>query len=415
MEREESRFSVVNIGPPIEGSAIFRSFLMDDSDTKVYLGGGGVYRSEQGKPVVLDVVKNVKKRIVSDAALNHEYLPELGLDSFTRAATELLLGPQSYAVIQGLAFSIQCIGSTGALRIGADFLRSCLQYSVVYCSNPSPEKHNNIFMRAGFTTVSSFRYWKPGNYSVDMEGLLNDLNEAPKDSVIILQVCGHNPTGCDPTRSEWMQIADIIEKQQLFPFFECYSLGLASGNIDVDAWPVRYFADRGFEFMCTQSFSANFGLYNERVGNLTFVVKDASVVIPIRSQFSLLARESFSSPSSHGALIVANILNNHELRENWKVCLYEMSKRILDMRQGLQDCLERFGTPGKWNHLSSQSGMFSYTELSHQQVDYLSKSCHVYLPKSGCINICGLNEKNLKHVAISINQAVIRFPRIEKN
>ena len=125
-------------------------------------------------------------------------------------------------------------------------------------------KHTNIFLRAGFTTARQFRYWKQDSFSVNIEGLLSDLNEAPKDSVVILQACGHNPTGFDPSRAEWMKIADVIEKQQLFPFFHCYCQGLASGDIDVDAWPVRYFADRGFEFMCAQSFSANFGLYGKQ-------------------------------------------------------------------------------------------------------------------------------------------------------
>ena len=125
------------------------------------------------------------------------------------------------------------------------------------------EKHRNVFLRAGFTSARQLRYWRPGHFSVDMQGLLSDLEEAPRDSVVILQACGHSPTGCNPTNDEWTQIADVMEKNHLFPFFDCYSLGLASGSTDVDAWAVRYFANRGFEFMCAQSFSASFGLYSK--------------------------------------------------------------------------------------------------------------------------------------------------------
>ncbi|PSN30475.1 hypothetical protein C0J52_27040 [Blattella germanica] len=255
-------------------------------------------RSDEGKSRVFPIVRRVKKRLASDVTLTHEYLPVLGLDSFTTSATEMLLGSESLTVLQGMEFGVHCIGSTGALRVGAEFLNSQLHYSVVYYSSPSLDKHRNVFIRAGFSVTRQFRYWKANTCTLDMEGLLNDLGAAPKNSVVLLQVCGHNPTGIDPTKTEWAQIADVMEKQQLFPFFDSSSQGLASGDIEADAWPVRYFANRGFEFM-----------------------------------------------------------------KEW---LNNMSKRIIEMRQGLQDSLERLGTPGKWNHFTIQKGIFSYTELTRK-------------------------------------------------
>ncbi|KAB7494670.1 putative aspartate aminotransferase, cytoplasmic [Armadillidium nasatum] len=236
--------------------------------------------------------------------------------------------------------------------------------------------------------------------------MIEDLKNAPENSVIILHSCAHNPTGMDPTHEQWQKIADVVEEKKLFPLFDSAYQGFASGDLDNDAWAIRYFADRGFEMIITQSFAKNFGLYNERIGNLTVVVKDPAVIIPMRSQITLLVRGSYSNPPNHGARVVSRVLNDSALFEEWKVCIKTMSSRIKDMRAGLQQRLEKLGTPGTWDHITKQIGMFSYTGLSAAQAKYLAEKYHIYLLSSGRINMCGVNTNNIDYVASSIDDAV---------
>ncbi|KAA0201640.1 hypothetical protein HAZT_HAZT002509 [Hyalella azteca] len=255
------------------------------------------------------------------------------------------------------------------------------------------------------------RYWDAANRGLDINGMLEDLNAASANSVIILHACAHNPTGVDPTQEQWKQIADVIEAKSLFPIFDTAYQGFASGDLDKDAWAVRYFADRGFELMVTQSFAKNFGLYNERVGNLAVVVKDASVIPALRSQVTLLVRGSYSNPPNHGARVVSTVLNNPKLFEEWRTCIRTMSSRIQEMRAGLRERLEKLGTPGLWDHITSQIGMFSYSGLSAGQVKFIAEKYHIYMLSSGRINICGLTTKNIDYVAEAINDAVLNGPK----
>ncbi|PNF24613.1 Aspartate aminotransferase, cytoplasmic, partial [Cryptotermes secundus] len=311
-----SRFSVVKVGPPIEVFAVNKAYLDDTSDLKVNLSVGA-YRTDEGKPWVLPVVRKTEKQLADDETLNHEYLPVLGLDACSSAATKMLLGADSSAFAQGRAFGVQTLSGTGALRVGAEFLLRQLKYTTFYYSSPTWENHHLLFTNAGFTEPRQYRYWNAETRSLDLDGFLEDLRAAPKDSVIILHACAHNPTGCDPTHEQWTQIADVIEERQLFPFFDSAYQGFASGDLEKDAWAVRYFADRGFELLCAQSFAKNFGLYNERVGNLTMVVKDVGDLLAVKSQLTLIVRGMYSNPPNHGGRIVATVLNNPQLLEEW--------------------------------------------------------------------------------------------------
>lgn len=403
-------FSCVEMGPPIEVFALNKAFLEDKHPQKVNLGVGA-YRTDEGKPWVLPVVRRTEQQMAANEELNHEYLPVMGLESFASGATGMLLGADSPALAEGRAFGVQTLSGTGALKVGADFLHKHLKLTTFYYSTPTWENHGLIFTNAGFTEPRQYRYWNPETRNIDFEGMLEDLRNAPKGSVIILHACAHNPTGCDPTPEQWEKIADVIEEKGLFPFFDSAYQGFASGDLMKDAQAVRYFVKRGFELFCSQSFAKNFGLYNERVGNLSVVMKNTKCMAEVKSQITLIIRGNYSNPPNHGARIVSTVLNDAKLFKEWEDCIKTMSSRILSMRKGLQERLEKLGTPGSWDHITRQIGMFSYTGLSEPQVAYMVKEFHIYLLKSGRINMCGLTTRNIDYVAQAIHDAVTKAPK----
>uniref|UniRef100_A0A7M4F768 Aspartate aminotransferase n=1 Tax=Crocodylus porosus TaxID=8502 RepID=A0A7M4F768_CROPO len=387
--------------------------------------------------------------IASDTSLNHEYLPILGLPDFRANASRIALGDDSPAIKEGRVGGVQCLGGTGALRIGAEFLRRWYNgnnntTTPVYISSPSWENHNSVFTDAGFKDIRTYRYWDPAKRGLDLQGLLEDMEAAPEFSIFILHACAHNPTGTDPTQEQWKQIATVMKRRFLFPFFDSAYQGFASGCLDRDAWAVRYFVAQGFELFCAQSFSKNFGLYNERVGNLSVVGKDANNVQRVLSQMEKIARTTWSNPPSQGARIVATTLTSPLLFAEWKDNVKTMADRVLLMRSELRSRLEDLGTPGTWSHITDQIGMFSFTGLNRpcsflyvslvtcpflhcllfsscigalqklpaqlsKQVDYMIKEKHIYLMASGRINMCGLTTKNLDYVASSIHEAVTKI------
>lgn len=402
-----SVFENIEKGPAIEVFALNRAFQDDTFAQKTNLGVGA-YRDEDGKPWVLPVVRSTEIKIASDESINHEYLPVCGTDLYTTAATKLLLGENSPAIAEKRAFGVQTLSGTGALRLGADFLAKQMGRTVFYYSEPTWENHRAVFLAAGFKEGKTYRYWDQQKRGIDFEGFVEDLNGAPEGAVIILHTCAHNPTGCDPTREQWQKLAEVISSKKLFPFFDSAYQGFASGDPDKDAWPVRYFVENKFELLAAQSFAKNFGLYCERVGNLTIVQKSEATAAAIHSQLTLIVRMTYSNPPAYGSRIVSKILNDPKLRQEWMDCIQLMSKRIIDMRTQLRDKLVELKTPGNWDHITQQIGMFSYTGLNEKQVKFLIEEYHIYLLKSGRINMCGLNPKNIDYVAKGIYDAVTK-------
>uniref|UniRef100_A0A914HSH2 Aspartate aminotransferase n=1 Tax=Globodera rostochiensis TaxID=31243 RepID=A0A914HSH2_GLORO len=398
-------FANITEAPPIEVFQMNKLYMDDPSEQKVNLTIGA-YRTADGKPWVLPVVREVERHIVADESLNHEYLPVLGFEPFCAAATELVLGQGLTAVKEGKVFGIQCLSGTGSLRVGAELLCRIMGHTTVYISKPSWGNHRLVFSRAGFVNVVEYRYWDSVGRKIDFSGLLEDLEAAPERSVIVLHGCAHNPTGMDPTQEQWQQIAELIKRKNLFTFFDVAYQGFASGDPDADAWSIRHFVDKGMEMLVAQSFAKNFGLYNERVGNLTVVVSEKSVVPALRSQISLIIRANWSNPPSFGARIVHLVLTTPELRSQWLQAIKTMSSRIRQMRASLREALERLQTPGSWEHVTSQIGMFSYTGLDKDQVNHLIGKHKVYLLSDGRISICGLNGSNVDYVAKAIDDAV---------
>ncbi|KAL4612884.1 aspartate aminotransferase, cytoplasmic [Arapaima gigas] len=408
-----SVFSHVPQAAPVAIFKLTTDFQQDSHPKKVNLGAGA-YRTDEGKPWVLPVVKKVERLIVEDQSLNHEYLPVLGLPEFCSSASRIILGDDSPAIKEKRVGGVQSIGGTGALKMGAEFLRRWYNgnnntSTPVYVTTPTWENHNGVFMDAGFTDIRPYKYWDTEKRRLAIAGLLEDMEKAPEHSIFILHACAHNPTGTDPTQEEWKQIADVMKRRSLFPFFDSAYQGFASGNLEKDAWAVRYFVSQGFDIFCAQSFSKNFGLYNERVGNLTVVAKEAEAVGHIMSQMTRIVRTTWSNPPSQGARVVAITLNNPELFKEWKDNVKTMADRVLLMRAELKARLQALGTPGTWDHITQQIGMFSYTGLNPQQVAFLIKEKHIYLMSSGRINMCGLTSKNIDYVAQSIHEAVTKI------
>lgn len=258
--------------------------------------------------------------------------------------------------------------------------------------------------------IKTYPYFNPTTKRLDFESMTHALQTAPEGSIVVLHACAHNPTGSDPTQEQWTEIANIMSRKRLFPFFDTAYQGFASGDLNKDAWAIRYFVDRGFELVVAQSYAKNLGLYGERVGCFHFVTSpgaDASdTANRVFSQLAILQRSEISNPPAYGARLAATILNDPPLFAEWERNLKQMSGRIMDMRSALANKLKELGTPGTWNHITEQIGMFSFTGLSEKQVLSIRRDAHVYLTTNGRISMAGLNTENVEHVARAIDAAV---------
>lgn len=234
--------------------------------------------------------------------------------------------------------------------------------------------------------------------------------DAPEHSIILLHACAHNPTGVDPTQEQWKELAVLLREKSHFPFFDCAYQGFASGDLAKDAWAVRYFVEQGFELCIAQSFAKNFGLYGERAGCFHFVTGPSTDAVKtigrIYSQLAILQRSEISNPPAYGARIASTVLNDPALFAEWEENLREMSGRIITMRKALRSKLEELGTPGSWNHITDQIGMFSFTGLTEREVQKLRDVAHVYMTKNGRISMAGLNTGNVEYFANAVDKVV---------
>jgi aspartate aminotransferase, cytoplasmic len=342
--------------------------------------------------------------------LNHEYLPIAGLATFTSAAAKLILGADSPALAEKRAHSIQTISGTGAVHLGALFIAKFYPGSpTVYFSNPTWANHNQIFSNVKLP-IATYPYFSKETKGLDFTGMKKAIQDAPDHSIILLHACAHNPTGVDPTQEQWKELAILLKQKNHFPFFDCAYQGFASGDLAKDAWAVRYFVEQGFELCIAQSFAKNFGLYGERAGAFHFVTgpgTDAQKTISrIASQLAILQRSEISNPPAYGARIASTVLNDEALFKEWEENLREMAGRIITMRNSLRSKLEEMGTPGTWNHITDQIGMFSFTGLSEKQVLELRDVAHVYMTKNGRISMAGLNSHNIDYFAKAVDKVV---------
>ncbi|KAJ7751951.1 aspartate amino-transferase [Mycena metata] len=400
----------VPLAPPDSIFQLTAAYKEDTFDKKINLGVGA-YRDDDNKPWILPVVKEATRILLNDEALDHEYLPITGLPEFTSAAAKLILGPSSPALAEGRVASVQTISGTGANHLGALFLSKFYQWSTgekkVWLSNPTWANHHAIFKNVGIEPVE-YPYYDPKTIGLDFTGFVNALKTAPERSVFLLHACAHNPTGVDPTPEQWATIAEVMLDKKHYAFLDCAYQGFASGDLDKDAWAVRFFVEKGVALLVCQSFAKNAGLYNQRVGALHLVSPDKDTSSRVKSQLSVLQRSEISNPPSHGARIVSLILNNPSMFEAWKVDIRTMAGRIIDMRKELFRLLtEELHTPGNWDHIVNQIGMFSFTGINPTQSKALTDEAHIYLTGNGRISMAGLNTKNVRYFAESLD-AVVR-------
>ncbi|KAJ1953328.1 Aspartate aminotransferase, cytoplasmic, partial [Linderina pennispora] len=378
----------------------------DSNPQKVDLGVGA-YRDDNGKPWVLPVVHKAEQRLLNNPESNHEYLPVGGWPALTSGAQTLIFGKDSPAINEKRVYTIQTISGTGANMVGAVFLNNFKQPkdAAVYISKPTWGNHRSIFQTAGHE-VREYRYCNYKTLSLDIDGMLEDLRNAPPNQIIVLHACAHNPTGIDPTEEQWQKIADVMAERGHFPFFDCAYQGFATGDLDRDAYAIRLFVSRGFELLVAESFAKNMGLYGERTGALHIVTKAADQIPAVSSQLNRLSRATISTAAGFGAKVAGTVLQDPELYNEWLQSMAEMSSRIKTMRDALRDKLVALGTPGSWNHVSEQIGMFSFTGLSKTQVQALREQYHLYMTDDGRISVAGLNTKNIDYVAKAIDTVV---------
>ncbi|KAJ2108106.1 Aspartate aminotransferase, cytoplasmic [Coemansia sp. RSA 376] len=402
-----SYFSTVPQAPP-DGILKLSVLSRADSDPSKVDLGVGAYRDDNGKPWVLPVVREAERRLNEDPNYNHEYMGVGGLPALTDGAQQLIFGNNSPAIGQGRVYTIQTISGTGANMVAAVFLKQFKRPAdaAVYISKPTWGNHRSIFETAGHQ-VLEYRYCNYETLTLDIDGMLDDMRSAPKGQIFVLHACAHNPTGIDPTEEQWQQIADVMSERGHFPFFDCAYQGFATGDVDRDAYAIRLFVDRGFELLVAESFAKNMGLYGERTGCLHAVCQSSEVIPQVSSQLNRLSRATISTASAYGAKIAATVLQDPRLYEEWLQSMQDMSQRIKTMRDALRDKLVALGTPGSWDHVSQQIGMFSFTGLSKLQVDTLRNQYHLYMTDDGRISVAGLNSHNIDYVAQSID-AVVR-------
>jgi len=402
VQMADSFFKDVAVAPPDPILSLATLYKEDSAPNKVNLGIGA-YRDETGVPWVLPSVREAEMEIAKDTSLDKEYIPIDGPPALKRPVQELLFTPE--ALDSGRIATAQVLSGTGGLRVAADFLVKNIGTKTVYVSDPTWGNHNAIFKNSGLE-VKQYRYYDAATRGFDFEGMLAAMATMEKGSIILLHACAHNPTGVDPTPEQWSAIIDACKKQGLIPMIDSAYQGYASGDLAKDGDSVKQFLDSGMEFLVTQSFAKNFGLYGERIGYLHIVASSKDRADAVLSQIKLVIRPMYSSPPRHGAFLVNRILTSPERKAMWIKDLQKMSTRIVEMRSVLRSALEEKGTPGTWNHITDQIGMFSYTGLTEAQCARLTQEYHIYLLKSGRISMAGINEGNVQYVADAIDTVV---------
>ena len=393
-----SMFSAVQMAPrdPILG--LNEQFAADTNPNKVNLGVG-VYFDDNGKLPLLKCVQQAEATLMKTPTARG-YLPIDGIAAYDAAVKSLVFGADSEPVKSGRVATVQGLGGTGGLKIGADFLRHLLPNAKVLISDPSWENHRALFTQAGFT-VETYAYYDAAKRGVNFEGMLASLQAAPAGTVVLLHACCHNPTGYDITPAQWDQVIAVIKTRGLTPFLDMAYQGFGDG-IAEDGAVVGKFVASGLTFLVSTSFSKSFSLYGERVGALSVLCTNKEEADRVLSQLKIMVRTNYSNPPIHGGAVVAAVLNNPELRALWELELAEMRVRIKQMRQQLVEGLKAAGVKQDMSFITQQVGMFSYSGLTKEQMVRLRNEFGVYGTDTGRMCVAAVNSKNIAHVCASI-------------
>jgi aromatic-amino-acid transaminase len=386
-------------GDPI--LSLMETFMADNRIDKVNLSIG-LYYDDAGKIPTLECVQQSEKIRYEAPDEPCLYLPMEGSLPFRKAVQTLVFGGQHPALIEQRVATIQAIGGSGALMIGADFLKHYFPDSKVWVSDPTWENHNAIFGGAGFE-VGHYPYFDNINCSLDFDGMLQALTELPENDIVLLHPCCHNPTGIDLTNTQWDTVIALLEKQKLIPFFDMAYQGFGE-NIEQDAYAITELAKRSsVAFLISNSFSKTFSLYGERVGGLSFVCEDSETATRVLGQLKATVRRNYSTPPKYGAELVSNVLNDNILNKQWLTELDVMRARVDTMRTSLHSKLKELAQEKNFDFLIQQKGMFSYTGFSQKQVNELQKTHGIYLIASGRMCLAGLNQSNIDKVALAFS------------
>lgn len=393
-------FAEIELAPrdPILG--LNEAYQADPRTHKINLGVG-VYYDEQGRIPLLKAVQKAEAEFVT-AGAPHSYLPIEGIGSYDQAVQKLLFGADSPLVTEKRVVTVQALGGTGALKLGADFIKTYLNGHDVAISNPSWENHRALFSTAGFK-VHDYSYYDSKTHGLNLAGLLADLQALPSRTVVVLHGCCHNPTGVDLTEDDWQQVLAVVQQKQLIPFIDIAYQGFGNG-VTEDAFAVRLFAQSGLNFFVSSSFSKSFSLYGERVGALSLVTNSADEAVRVLSQVKRVIRTNYSNPPIYGAMLVSKVLNNPELYQLWDDELSAMRDRIKAMRNLMVEQLA--GAKQDFSFIAKQCGMFSYSGLTAEQVDKLRNDYGIYAVATGRICVAALNNNNIKTVTDAILQVI---------
>lgn len=410
-----SYFKEIQELPPDPLFGLKARYTADSRADKVDLGIGA-YRDNDGKPWILPAVRKAERKLLDSEGYNHEYLGISGFEPFLAEAAKVILGSDSKALAAGAVVSQQSLSGTGALHLAGMFLKGFFAGNLaIYVSKPTWANHNQIFTLLGLP-VETYPYWDAQNKKLDLDGFLGAIALAPQGSIFLLHACAHNPTGLDPSADEWRQILLALAKHKHLPLFDLAYQGFALGNLDHDAKPIRDAINLGaveLPILICQSFAKNVGMYGERVGALHVVLpllvqgdELALLKRAIKSQLNKYTRSEISNPPAYGAKVVATILTDPALRRQWEDDLVTMLSRISKMRNELKARLLDLGTPGLWDHITNQTGMFSFTGLTPEMVARLEQVHGVYLVSSGRASVAGLNDGNVDKVAKAMDEVI---------
>ena len=386
-----SPFAHIELAPPDPIIGLTEAFNQDANPAKVNLGVG-VYQDANGKVPVLKVVRAAEARYYEQEA-SKSYLPIDGLAAYNKEVQKLLFGADSQVIAEGRAVTVQGLGGTGSLKIGADFLRRFLPDAQLWISSPSWENHQMLFEAAGFK-VNGYPYYDPETHGLAFNGMLETLKTLPAHSVVVLHACCHNPTGVDLSNEQWALVIDVVKQRGLVPFLDFAYQGFGA-SLEADAFAVRAFAEAGIPCLIASSFSKSFALYRERVGALTVLTESSAEAKRVLSQVKRVIRTNYSSPPSHGAQLVAMVLSDPDLRGQWEAELTGMRARIQQMRGKFVAMLREKGIEQDFSFIQQQHGMFSYSGLTAEQVKTLREKNSLYIVGSGRICVAALNEQNI--------------------
>lgn len=391
-------FEKLEMAPPDAIFGLEEAFSKDLNPAKVNLTVG-VYQDESGQTPVFHAVKLAEARMLEEET-SKSYLSIEGSPAFAAAVQELTFGAGHEIVSSGRAATAQTPGGTGGLRIAGELIKRVKPDARIWISDPTWPNHPNIFGAAGLE-IETYPYFDPHTNSVSLDAMIAALEQAPQGDVVLLHGCCHNPTGADPSQEQWARIADVLEARGLLPLVDFAYQGLAEGMRE-DAAGVLTLCRPGREVLIVNSFAKNFGLYNERTGALTVVTPSRETAQITLSHVKKCIRANYSNPPAHGAAIIITILDDPHLRATWEEEVQALCERINTMRRRFVKALEARGVKRDFSFIEQQRGMFSFTSLTHEQVQALRETYGVYLVGSGRINVAGLNEKNLDTVCEAI-------------